>query len=103
MGPATLEGLDERSARLCLEQGWLAAPVNRLFRSAPFEEGYASRVADIELRVERLTSDARPACVRFSFPRTLEDPSLVWTRFEDGALRRFEAPRPGERVEIPAF
>jgi hypothetical protein len=55
------------------------------------------------MRVTILAADAEgPTRLGFEFEVPLEDPSLVFLRFQDGALRRFTPPPVGERLAVGA-
>ncbi len=62
-------------------------------------------VPGASIQVTELTPDGRPAEARFEFDARLEDPCLLWLRWEDGAYAPFEVPPVGGTVTLqpPAF
>ena len=56
------------------------------------------------MRVEvlALMPDGRPARVAFHFDRSVDSPTLVWTRWEGTGFVPFGPPKPGDTVAVPA-
>lgn len=97
-----LTRLDEQSVRLAPDAGFLATPTEALLRGSdpPFEEGQTFRRGPMEVHVDSVTDDGRPAVVTATFDVPLEDPSLRWLIARDGALRSFQIPAVGETVRV---
>ena len=57
----------------------------------------------LRITVLRVNEEGRPQEARFAFDRPLEDPSLRWFAWRDGAYRPFPLPAPGESSKIPAL
>jgi hypothetical protein len=118
----SLERLDRRSVIVRPTRGYFAAVgvspgappshevfvherVDRCFsdRSRTWRAGQRVEVGGMVARVEGLTEDGRPAAVRFTFSRTLEDRSMAWLRWDwdDRRYRPLTLPAVGEKVRIP--
>jgi len=94
--------LDDRSLRLQSEGGFLKIPTEAILRGAdpPFEVGQVIRRGPMQVHVDEVTGDGRPAVVTATFEVPLEDPSLRWLVSRDGGLQRFELPVIGETVRV---
>ena len=71
-------------------------------RQVPFAVGDRVELPDFTIVIQRVTDDARPAEVAFHFAVPLEDSSLRWQVWRDGAYRPFEPPPVGGTLELPA-
>jgi len=93
---------DAATLRLSAEQGWLAAPGDRLLRDSahPLELGEVVVLQGpqlvIEVEVVRLTADGRPQSIELRLATALDDPSLRWMVWEDGAPRPWTPPSIGD-------
>ena len=101
----TLERVDARTLRVIPDEGLLRHEVDRMFRSpraAPFAPGDAVALPGVTFTVESVTADGRPARVLARFDRSLEDPSLVWRRWERRSYVPYAPPAVGARETLPA-
>ncbi len=97
---------DATSLVLRAEGGFLASPAEALLRSVDlaFVEGEVFDNGGIEVRVDEVLDDGRPAAITVTFPVPLEDPSLRWMYWKDQELLPFEVPAIGERLAVaPSF
>lgn len=67
-----------------------------------FAAGDRVELPDLTIGVRSVTADARPAEIEIRFAVPLEDPSLRWVVWRDGAYRAFTPPPVGGSVTIPA-
>jgi hypothetical protein len=102
---ATISRPDARTLVIQPEEGFLARPVDRLFRSSqpPFQKGERHSTLDFTATVEEVTSDGRPRRVSFRFRAPLEDPSFRWLQVGAGYVpRSFRLPHIGESLRLPS-
>jgi hypothetical protein len=100
-----VERPSERSLRLTPARGWLASAPEQLARDParrPFRVGDTVDLPGVAVVVEQVTSDGRPAVVRFDFEAPLEDPRYDWHTWDVFAFRRFEVPPVGGSVHLDA-
>lgn len=71
-------------------------------RRFPFAAGDRVELPDVAINVRSVTVDARPAEIEVRFAVPLEDPSLRWVVWHDGAYRAFTPPPVGGSLTIPA-
>lgn len=71
-------------------------------RRVPFAAGDRVELPDLAIEVRAVTADARPAEIEVRFAVPLEDPSLRWVAWRDGAYRAFVPPPVGGSVTLPA-
>jgi len=103
---ATVSRRDARTLVLRPDGGYLARPLDHLFRaSRPFHRGERFSTPDFVAAVEEMTPDGRPARVSFRFRAPLEDPSLRWLQVAGGYQPQpFRPPGVGESVRLaPAW
>ena len=62
--------------------------------------GYRVELTGMSAEVTALTDDGRPAEVRFRFDSRLEDPSLKWVYFQNGAFKSWTPPAVGDVIEL---
>jgi hypothetical protein len=100
----TLARVDERTISLRAGKGFLNRDFETLCRTPalPFEVGDCVETKDFEVRVTEVTSDGRPAAASFRFHLPLDDDSLRWLFWKDGALREFQLPEVGGSVVVEA-
>lgn len=98
----TVSRPDERSLTIEPDGGFLAAMMDTLTRHPEdrFEQGERIERVDFVAHVDAITDDGRPARVTFRFEVPLEDPTLVWLAFVDGAPVTFDLPAVGETVVV---
>jgi hypothetical protein len=82
--------------------GYLSAPLDRLFRSPrhPMSVGQRVELTGMTAEVAEVKPDDRPADVRFRFEVPLEDPSLRWLYYHRGRFEPFRPPKVGEMIEL---
>lgn len=95
--------LDEFTLRLRPQGGFCATEIERMLRSRsqPMAVGYTVKLSDLQVRVTEVTADGRAAEAEFRFAVPLEDPSLLWVRWEGDSLVAYQPPRVGESVALP--
>ncbi len=71
-------------------------------RSVPFAAGDRVELPDFSIAVRSITPDARPLEIEVRFAVPLEDPSLRWLVWRDGAYRPFAPPAVGRALTLPA-
>jgi hypothetical protein len=103
--PTSIHRRDERTLVVRPRDGYLAWTAERLVRDERHPMALGERVALTGLSVEitALTADGRPAEATFRFDVPLEDPSLRWLQWTDGAFEPFTPPAIGETVEVRPF
>jgi len=85
-----------------LDPRYLMPLFDRLYRGdEPMRLGERVEMDGITIEVSALTPDGRPAEARFHFQRGLDDPSLLWLRWQDGVYVPFEPPEVGTSVTLP--
>ena len=96
--------LDDRTLALRPAHGYMRffEDTNVRARSVPFVVGERVAVTGWSMTVRELTTDGRPAVVEAEFDVPLEDASLRWLVWLDGAYRSFVPPAVGASVTIPA-
>ncbi|MHC4403127.1 MAG: hypothetical protein ACYTG0_25985 [Planctomycetota bacterium] len=90
--------VDEQTLAIRPKNGYLAMPLDRLFRSVrrPMSVGQCVRLTGMTVRVTEMTDDDRPAEAWFRFDVPLEAPSLRWLCFRNGRFEPFEPPEIGQ-------
>ena len=99
-----LERIDARTLRVRQRGGFLQSPGSQLLRSPyrPFARGEVVELGGLQIRIVELTPDGRPAAILAQFDRDLEDPSLLWLRWDDLSYVPFTPPKLGESVHVPS-
>ena len=100
----TVERVDEHTLRVASDAGLLARAADMMMRSPGHDlrAGATVDVAGMQVQVERVTADGRPAAALFRFERSLDDPGLVWMVWGQRGFVAFTPPAPGARTELPA-
>jgi hypothetical protein len=100
----TIERLDERTLRVEPEAGFLSLASERMQRSPknPMLPGYTVDLAGMHVSVTRDTDDRRPKEIIARFDRPLEDPQLVFLKWNDGGYAPFVPPAVGASTTLPA-
>ena len=95
---------DARTLVIRDSNGYLTWYFDRMFRNGDYPMAVGERVelTGMIVEIRELTDDNRPAEVLFRFSVPLEDPSLHWVQWKDGAFRPFIPPAVGETVVVPA-
>lgn len=71
-------------------------------RQVPFAAGDRVELPDFTIVIQQVTADHRPAEVAFHFAVPLDDASLRWRVWRDGAYRPFVPPPVGGSAVLPA-
>ena len=95
---------DARTLLIRPVDGYLGLIYDRLYRNRDYPMSLGERVelTGLTIEVTALTDDGRPAEAAFRFHIPLEDPSLLWLKWEGGSFVSFTPPSVGETVELPA-
>lgn len=82
---------------------YLGPQFDRLFRmlGEPLAAGDRIVLTGVTAEVTRLDEEGRPDEVAFHFDVDLDDPSLRWFHWKDGAFVPFGPPRVGATVDLP--
>ena len=96
--------LDLHTLLIRPRHGYLGLMYDRLYRNEdyPMHLGQRVELTGMTVEVKALTDDGRPAEALFHFDRPLEDPSMLWLKWEDGRFVPFTPPGVGETVDLPA-
>jgi len=77
--------------------------LDHLYRDAtPLEVGDLIAYGGASVEIADATEDGRPIEVRFRFEVDLEDTSLCWLQWKNGAYAPFEPPAVGDTVTLPS-
>jgi hypothetical protein len=101
----TLERLEPRALRVTVAGGLLHDELDQMMRSPrlrPFHAGDRIALRGVELTIEAVTADGRPRVFVARFAVPLEDPSLVWLRWQDHTYVPYAPPALGARDTLPA-
>jgi hypothetical protein len=95
---------DARSVVLTPIGGYLLEPLSQLVRAPEvhFGRGQVIPMGALTVHVDELTSDGRPATVRFDGPK-LAEPSNLWVAWYAERYHRIELPQVGASLEVPGF
>jgi hypothetical protein len=97
--------IDATTLRVRPQSGFLDNELLRMVRglSRPFHVGDEVTLSDLQVRVNQVTADGRPAEADFTFGVPLEDASLLWTRLQGGGtLVPWSPPAVGESQVLPS-
>jgi hypothetical protein len=102
-GEVEVSRVDATTLRLRPALGFLESEAQRAVRGSarPFQPGDEVALPDLRVRVAEVGPDGRPSRADFSFAVPLEDPSLLWMRWDGGALVPYSPPAPGECRVLP--
>ena len=102
--PIVLTRPDERSLRADVPDGVLRGTLRTLFRSprSPLIAGNRVRLEGMMVEVLDARPEDGPVSMVFRFDTSLEDSSLRWVHWENGAFVRFRPPAVGDTVRLPA-
>lgn len=97
-----IERPDERTLVLRSKTGWLAAPLDSIWRGIDrrFEIGDRVELPEVLIEVIELTSDGRPAAISCHFARVLENASFFWLYWSEGRYRPWRPPGVRESVDL---
>ncbi len=98
-----LERLDESTLRVTPAHGYLSFGLERMQRGlfSPFRRGDRVALDALDVEVDAITSDGRPASVLARFKAPLEDPHLVFLSFQHGAFVPCALPKLGGKLTLP--
>jgi hypothetical protein len=98
-----IQRVDDRSLELHAPRSWFAAPFNRVrdLSLAPFRAGDRIPLAHLTVEVREVDEDGAPTRTRFTFDRSLDDPSLAFRYWEGSKLALWTPPPDGGRVQLP--
>jgi hypothetical protein len=98
----TIHRLDERTLAIRPRGGYLRWFLDRIVRSErrPFALGEQVRLTGMNVTINSLTADGRPAEAVFRFDVPLESPSLLWLCFRGDGFEPFRPPEVGQVAEI---
>ncbi len=101
----TVERVDARTLRIVSAGGALHHDIDRMMRtprSRPFAAGDRIPLTNLTIEIAAVTPDGRPAEVLARFAAPLEDPSLVWLRWDGRGYVAYRPPAAGGRETFPA-
>lgn len=101
----TVERVDARTLRIVSAGGALHHDIDRMMRtprSRPFAAGDRIPLTNLTIEIAAVTPDGRPAEVLARFAAPLEDPSLVWLRWDGRGYVTYRPPAAGGRETFPA-
>ncbi len=102
--PITVVRIGERALEVTYARGLLGEAMgDDMHRDRRFGMPVGTQVnlSGFAVQVLRTTEDGRPDKVRFTFDVPLEDPSLVFVRWDESRFVPFALPAVGERVVLP--
>lgn len=99
----TVTRLDSQTISIEASDGFLAAPMDNLFRGSayPLSRDHIIKLKGLTIKVLELTPDSRPKKVTFAFSQSLDDPDFLWFEFRDFSLQPFSVPEIGETKVLP--
>jgi len=99
-----LTRVDASTLRVRLEPGLFNVPFTRYHRAEELRFAVGDRIELTGFAVEilGLNTDGDPNELEYGFAVPLEDASLRWLAWRDGAYVPWTPPAPGESVELPA-
>jgi hypothetical protein len=100
-----VERTDDRTLRVTPDGGALRFDIDRMMRtprSRPFHAGDRVALTNVTVEVSRVTPDGRPAELLAHFAIPLDDPSLVWLRWDGKTYAGYTPPAIGKREMLPA-
>ncbi len=103
-GTLELTRVGPRSLLMRFPDGFFPSAYSRFLRSPSdrFSVGMQVELPGLSVTVESLDKHGVPAAVLYRFPVRLEDPSLRWMRWHDGAYVSWTPPAVGRTERIPA-
>ncbi len=100
-----VERVDDRTLRVRPDLGYLLLASEKLFRNTakhPFSPGDRIQIPELDVTVEKVTSDGRPDTVLARFDRPLEDKGYLFMAWIGGGYTPFTPPGVGSTTTIPA-
>ncbi len=100
--PVTFARLDATTLRVTPEGGFLHYEIDRMMRARPFVVGDRIPLIGIEIEIEAITPEGRPASVLAHFATTLDDPTFTWLRWQGHTYVPYRPPAIGASETLPA-
>ncbi len=102
--PVEVRRVDARTLSVRIEGGLYGGALGRLFRGPQRRllPGDQVRLSDFEARIVAIDESGSPTEIDYVFAAPLEDPSLRWLSFRDGAFVPFTPPPTGVTLRLPA-
>lgn len=101
----SVERVDERTLRVTPAHGFLRYEVDQMLRSPArrFAVGERIELSGLTIEIETVSADGRPATVLARFAGPLEDPRLVWRRWDraTSSFAPYQLPAVGTRDTLP--
>jgi hypothetical protein len=100
----TIQRMDEKTLRVQPADGFLSLASERMQRNPRniMNVGHTVAYPDLEIKVNRLTDDKRPAEILATFLHPLEDERLEFLRWSPNGFVPFELPPIGQTVKLDA-
>jgi hypothetical protein len=97
-----VERLDEQTLMVRSNGGYPSGITDPVYRSRPFEPGERIELPNLTVEVRGVNPEGLVTEASFRFDLRLEDPSLRWVHWQDGALVPFQPPAVGATSTLPA-
>ena len=99
----TVTRLDDRTLRVRPEGGFIPFVSERMLRRLdhPFTRGQTIHLTGMDVLVDEVEPDGRPAVIRARFDRSLDDPSLHWGAWRGTGFVPWAPPAVGASVVLP--
>jgi len=100
-GAATVERVDDRTLHIAVDR-FGALEMQQMARGPhrPFEVGETVALPDVQITVEAVDADGRPAVLRAVFAVSIDDPRLMWQLEDEGTFPLWTPPAVGETVTV---
>lgn len=101
----TIERVSDRTLRISPRDGAMRHNVDQMMRSprtAPFAAGDTFALPDLRVEISSVTPDHHPLEMLAHFAIPLDDPSLVWLRWEGKSYAPYTPPPVGAKETLPA-
>ena len=97
-----IEGIDAHTVVVRPEAGLFSQPWDRVFRNNFLQvaQGFTFGVKGMTVLVTQTTADGRPAEIRYSFEKSVDDPQLQWLVWSSRGFVPFKPPGAGERKRL---
>jgi hypothetical protein len=101
--PVTFTRVDERTLRVAPEGGFLRNEIDQMLRTPrrPFAAGERIELTGLTIEIERVEG-GRPVTVLARFDRPLDDPKLVWRRWDVRTYVPYQPPAVGASDTLKA-
>ena len=99
----TVTRVDDRTLRVRPDGGFIPFVSERMLRRLdhPFTRGQTIHLTGVDIIVDEVEPDGRPAEIRARFDRPLEDPSLHWGAWRGTGFAPWSPPAVGARAVLP--